>query len=87
VSGQAPVSAPPDKPQAKPIQLALIDTGSMSDVLFRHGEAASVDLSPNFSSIHCTNPVLRGFFVPFEHDVPRCCCPVRELNFGGACSA
>ena len=31
VSGQAPVAAPPPKPQAKPIQLALNDTGSMSD--------------------------------------------------------
>jgi len=31
VSGQAPVAAPPPKLQAKPIQLALNDTGSMSD--------------------------------------------------------
>jgi len=31
VSGKAPVAAPPPKPQAKPIQLALNDTGSMSD--------------------------------------------------------
>ena len=31
VSGQAPVAAPPAKPQVKPIQLALNDTGSMSD--------------------------------------------------------
>ena len=31
MSGQAPVAAPPAKPQAKPIQLALNDTGSMSD--------------------------------------------------------
>ena len=31
MSGQAPVAAPPPKPQAKPIQLALNDTGRMSD--------------------------------------------------------
>jgi hypothetical protein len=31
VSGQAPVAAQQAKPQAKPIQLALNDTGSMSD--------------------------------------------------------
>ena len=31
VSGQAPIAAPPPKPQVKPIQLALNDTGSMSD--------------------------------------------------------
>ena len=32
VSGQAPVAAPPAKPAVKPIQLAMNDTGSMSDV-------------------------------------------------------
>ena len=32
-------------------------------------------------------PFYGAFFVPFEHDGPRCCRPARELNWGGKGSA
>eukprot|EP01037_Dinobryon_pediforme_P009569 gene9569-9645_t len=33
------------------------------------------------------HPLCGAFFVPFEHDFPYRCRPVREFNFGGLCSA